>query len=152
MMLVKPNGETVRNYDPDAPRPDNAADSRRTVPIDNINVGDRVRRDLGDVDALAKSINAIGLIQPIVITPDGTLLAGQRRLEAVKRLGWGEIPAVTLETTRNLWVEHDENVLRKDFSPSEAVALARTTEDQERKRARERQIEGGRTGGQASRK
>jgi ParB family transcriptional regulator, chromosome partitioning protein len=44
------------------------------------------------VGGLAASIGAVGLIHPIVITPDKTLVAGQRRLEAVKLLGWTEVP------------------------------------------------------------
>ena len=65
--------------------------------IEHIVVGNRHRRELGDIDRLAASIAAIGLLHPIVITPDGTLIAGQRRLEACKRLGWSEIPVTTIE-------------------------------------------------------
>ncbi|QAY63233.1 chromosome partitioning protein ParB [Xylanimonas allomyrinae] len=55
--------------------------------IDSIRVGRRYRVDLGDIDTLAASIGRLGLIQPITITPDGVLVCGQRRLEALKRLG-----------------------------------------------------------------
>jgi len=60
--------------------------------INSIKIGKRFRKDLGDIDALARSINEVGLLHPIVITPDGELLAGQRRLEACKKLGWEEVP------------------------------------------------------------
>ncbi len=50
--------------------------------IADIRIGERHRRDLGDVDALAASIAAVGLMHPIVVMPDGTLIAGRRRLEA----------------------------------------------------------------------
>lgn len=66
--------------------------------INSIKIGKRFRKDLGDIDALARSINEIGLLHPIVITPDGELLAGQRRLEACKKLGWGEVPVRIIET------------------------------------------------------
>jgi len=48
--------------------------------IDEIVVGERHRRDLGDIDALARSMADPGLLQPIVIRPDDRLLAGHRRL------------------------------------------------------------------------
>jgi ParB family chromosome partitioning protein len=45
--------------------------------IDEIIVGKRHRRDLGDVASLAKSIDAHGLLHPVVVTPDGRLIAGE---------------------------------------------------------------------------
>lgn len=60
--------------------------------ISEIMVGPRVRRDMGDLDALAASIADVGLLQPIVVKPDGTLVAGQRRLEACRMLGWDDVP------------------------------------------------------------
>ena len=63
-----------------------------TRPISEIKVGTRHRRDLGDIDKLASSIRDIGLLHPIVISSDGQLIAGLRRLEAYKLLGRAEIP------------------------------------------------------------
>jgi ParB family chromosome partitioning protein len=59
----------------------------KTFPIDRIAVGTRHRRDMGDLDALAASIADVGLLQPIVVLPDGTLIAGERRLRAAQQLG-----------------------------------------------------------------
>jgi ParB/Sulfiredoxin domain len=58
-----------------------------TMPIADIDikVGDRHRHDLGDISGLAASIAEIGLPHPVVIRPDGTLIAGERRLAALKR-------------------------------------------------------------------
>ena len=67
------------------------------LPLDAIHVGERHRRDLGDIDALAANIQRVGLLQPIVVTPDGFLLCGERRLRAAKLLGWKMIP-VTIVT------------------------------------------------------
>ena len=67
------------------------------MPICNIRVGDRIRRDLGNIDGLARNIDAIGLLQPLVVLSDGTLLAGARRLAAVKLLGWPEVPVRIME-------------------------------------------------------
>jgi ParB family chromosome partitioning protein len=61
--------------------------------IGNVRVGERTRRDLGDVVALAESIDDIGLLHPITVDETGRLLAGARRLAACKHLGWTEIPA-----------------------------------------------------------
>ena len=66
-------------------------------PIDSIIVGPRFRKDFGDLEALAASIRDLSLLQPIVISPDGHLLAGHRRLLACKLLGWEEIPVFIRE-------------------------------------------------------
>jgi ParB family chromosome partitioning protein len=55
--------------------------------VASIRVGQRHRRDLGDLNALVASIRREGLLQPITITPDGLLVCGARRLAAV-RLFW----------------------------------------------------------------
>jgi ParB-like chromosome segregation protein Spo0J len=52
------------------------------VPIDSIRVGERFRRDLGDIPALAESIADFKLLNPITIDETGLLLAGARRLAA----------------------------------------------------------------------
>ena len=69
------------------------------VRVDEVMVPPRYRKDMGDIDALAKSIAEIGLLQPIVITPDKRLVCGARRLEAYRRLGLAYIEAHVLETT-----------------------------------------------------
>ena len=67
------------------------------MPISNIRVGGRIRGDLGDIDGLARNIDAIGLLNPLAVLSDGTLLAGARRLAAVKLLGWQEVPVKIME-------------------------------------------------------
>jgi len=47
--------------------------------IDEIVVGERHRRDLGDIASLAANVAELGLLHPIVIRPDGTLIAAERR-------------------------------------------------------------------------
>src|SRR5262245_58148103 len=66
-------------------------------PMDSIRLGDRIRADLGDVEGLAASIADIGLLHPIVIAPDGMLLAGARRYEAMRQLGRTTIPCRIVE-------------------------------------------------------
>lgn len=67
-------------------------------PIADIRVGERHRRDLGDIDALAQSIAAIGLLHPITIDTNNNLLAGARRLAACKQLGRTHIPVMVVGT------------------------------------------------------
>ena len=47
-----------------------------------------------DVADLAESIGQHGLLAPIIIKPDGTILSGHRRFAAVKELGWEEVECV----------------------------------------------------------
>jgi N6-adenosine-specific RNA methylase IME4 len=115
--------------------------------IDEIIVGKRHRRDLGDITSLAKSIDAHGLLHPVVVTPDGRLIAGERRLEAFKMLGRTEIPAREVDLEEIARGELAENVDRKGFLPSEIEAIRRTLEPLEKAAARERQ---GRPGGPRS--
>ena len=58
-----------------------------TMRIADIKIGKRFRKDLRNVDRLAASITAIGLVNAITIDEDGNLLAGARRLAACKLLG-----------------------------------------------------------------
>jgi N6-adenosine-specific RNA methylase IME4/ParB-like chromosome segregation protein Spo0J len=89
------------------------------------------RKDLGDVAALAKSIDERGgLLQPIVIIADAGkdyLIAGQRRLAAwaLSRFRKEPIPVHEMPSIDSiLQGEWDENAHRKDFALSESVELA----------------------------
>src|SRR4249920_518526 len=61
----------------------------------------RTHFDAAELTDLARSIDASGLLQPIVVrsTAGGTyeLIAGERRLRAVQQLGWASVPAVIKE-------------------------------------------------------
>jgi N6-adenosine-specific RNA methylase IME4 len=91
--------------------------------ISSITIGKRHRRDLGDIDKLAASISEIGLLQPIVTTPDFELIAGRRRIEAAKLLGLKDIAVHVVDIESVVRGEYDENTLRKDFTVSERVAI-----------------------------
>ena len=67
-----------------------------TVRISGISLGNRRCRDVSDVSALAASIAADGLRNPVVLTTTHRMISGPRRLEACTILGWTEIPAVTV--------------------------------------------------------
>ena len=106
--------------------------------IADIVVGERHRRDLGDVGALAANIADVGLLHPIVITPDDRLIAGERRLEAYKRLGRTHIPVTIVPLDDIVRGELAENAERKDFLPSEIDAIRRALEPIEKAAAEQR--------------
>ena len=107
--------------------------------ISKIRVGRRHRRDLGDIDSLAKSIADIGLLHPIVLRSDGRLIAGERRLQACKSLGWKQVPVRVVNIDQIVRGEFAENAYRKDFLPSEIDAIRRVMEPLQRAAAKENQ-------------
>lgn len=113
--------------------------------IEQITIGERHRKDLGDLDDLKASITSLGLLQPIVITAEGKLIAGGRRLEAYRALGIPDIDVHVVEGLADavalLRAERDENTCRKDMVPSELIALGRAIEELERPKAAERKAQ-----------
>src|SRR5580704_15223137 len=107
--------------------------------IEQIQIGYRYRKDLGDLRALSESIAEVGLLHPVVVTPEGRLIAGQRRLEACRSLGWADVPVTIVDLLQAARGEAHENFIRKDLLPSEIVALKRAIEPLERREARQRQ-------------
>lgn len=97
--------------------------------ITEIIVGDRVRKDMGDLTSLAASMKLHGLLHPVVVKKDRTLVAGHRRLEAARQLGWKDIKVTVVDVEDLLTAERDENTERKDFTPTEAVAIGRLIEE-----------------------
>ncbi len=94
------------------------------VPIEDIVVKPRVRRDMGNIPALADSMRRLGQISPISITKSNVLVAGARRLEAAKVLGWRTINAIIVDLpdeATKLEYEIDENMLRQDFTSEEII-------------------------------
>src|SRR5262249_43192570 len=109
-----------------------APTSRVLLKIESVIIGERHRRDLGDIAALAASIKDTGLLHPIVVRRDGTLIAGERRLRAAELLGWRKIPVTVLDLDTVVKGEFAENTVRKDFTLSEVVAIKRTLEPLEK--------------------
>lgn len=120
-----------------APRP---ADTRWPS---EIIVGKRFRRDMGDLDALARSIEKRtrdgnpGLQQPIGLNPKGELIWGERRLLAWKRADVAlahPIPVRVMDISSIIVGEYVENdpKLRKNFSPSESVEIFEAMRPRER--------------------
>ena len=101
------------------------------IPIDQVwfDRTTRQRSDLGDLSDLKQSISSIGLINPIVVTHDGKLIAGERRYTACAALGWTSIPVTYLEDmseTELEQVELDENIRRLQLPwKDHTLAIAR---------------------------
>jgi len=96
------------------------------IPLARINIvkGFNPRTTLGETDELEKSIKKSGLLSPLVVRPasDGKsfdLIAGERRLRALKNLGkpWTDNVAVTIRTDLD------------DYLDARAVAIAENSED-----------------------
>jgi ParB family chromosome partitioning protein len=98
----------------------------KEISVSSIHAGRRPR-DLGDVEALAKSMADIGQIHPIVITPKKDLVLGERRVAAAKLLGWDTIRAEVTSDIRValscLEAEAVEPVEQQDMAPSHKIRL-----------------------------
>ncbi len=101
------------------------------IPIERIRVDEeaRLRKEIGELQTLQASIAKVGLINPILIDEQDNLVAGYRRLQACRNLGWQEIEATIVEFGSDeigrLDVEIAENFFRKDFTPEEILDTER---------------------------
>lgn len=81
------------------------------------------RRDIQqrNVEELVRSIAAVGLMNPITVTQNNTLIAGLHRLEAAKLLGWMEIECTVSDADglQAELAEIDENFVRAGLSHRE---------------------------------
>lgn len=71
------------------------------------------------VQELADSIRAQGILQPLVVAPDGVIIAGHRRYEAAKLAGLTEVPVVVrvMSEAEILSAMLVENLQRADLTP-----------------------------------
>jgi len=119
-------------------------------PFERIEIGSRSRTRLGDIAGLMESINAVGLLHPIVVRADGSLVAGYRRLEAVGRLGWTHCPITVAESIDDevaaLKAEADENTCREPWSVVDIAEHAKREGKREKAKAKERKAAGQKAG------
>jgi ParB family chromosome partitioning protein len=89
-----------------------------------------------DLDGLADSIRARGLLQPIVVRKRGEdtyqLIAGERRWRAAARAGFEHIPAILRESKEDemLLLALIENVQRENLNPIEEAGAYRQLGEQ----------------------
>jgi len=87
----------------------------------------RTTMDETQLDELVASMQASGLLQPVVVRPKGNgyeLIAGERRWRAAGRLGWAKIPAVIKDVDDQtlLTLALIENLQRDNLSPIDEAA------------------------------
>ena len=109
-----------------------AGGEKMKIPIYQIGISDRRRKtEPDDVYKLANSISEVGLIHPILVDLDHTLIAGLHRLEAAKQLGWTDIECTVCDLDGLLaeLAEIDENLIRRGLNcVDEGEQLARRKE------------------------
>src|SRR5208337_2967526 len=102
------------------------------VLVHEITIGDRFRKDYGNLEALKASITHYttdtfsGLLEPIILDRENNLLAGGRRLRAFTELNRPRIPAQYLDEIDAIQareIELEENVQRKDLDWAEQCEL-----------------------------
>ncbi len=99
----------------------------RKISLDQLEIGKwnvRKREIAVDIDELARSLQKIGLQQPIVVQPKNgkfEIIIGQRRFLAAKQLEWKSIDAKVrterLDEFDSKVLSFSENVQRRDISP-----------------------------------
>ena len=124
-------------YDPTA-KEDSKSSSLEELKLEDIQPDpDQPRRqfDEKELQSLADSIQAMGVIQPIVVIKNGRkyqIVAGERRWRAAKMAGLEKIPAVvrTMTAQNRLEASLIENVQREDLNAIEtATAYAKRAFD-----------------------
>ncbi len=115
-----------------------ASGALRELPIGNVVPNPfqpRSQMDEGALVELTASIEASGLLQPVIVRPRNgkfELIAGERRWRAIQRLGWAKIPAVVREVDDQtlLTLALIENLQRHDLtSIDEASGYQRLGEE-----------------------
>lgn len=99
------------------------------IPVEHIEIGPEQARTTKlevDIEDLAESIKHFGLIHPVTVFPSGDkyeLVVGQRRLLAVKKLGWETIPAMVLSSPPDpieaKALSFSENFIRRSLTTTE---------------------------------
>ena len=74
-----------------------------------------------NIEQLKKSIETVGLINPLVINEENKLIAGGRRYCALKELGHKDVPVVIVKKNQQEeeLISIDENLVRKDLTKIE---------------------------------
>lgn len=111
-----------------APKPPPKKPKENCISVNKIQISEgRHRKEFGDLDGLAADIKASGLLQPIGVRSDMTLVFGERRLRACRDLlKWKKIPFRIVNVKSIAHGEFSENEVRKQYTPSERYAIVET--------------------------
>lgn len=92
-----------------------------TIAINEIVATNPYLRTNTDIEELKKSIETVGLIHPLTINGKNELIAGGRRYQAIKELGWTEAPVQIIEKNalEQELISIDENLVRKPLNKIE---------------------------------
>lgn len=125
----------------------------KNIAVSDITVGKRIRKEHGEINELAESIETLGLLNPITVMESGNgefyLIAGYRRLCAVKYLNRTSIAATVLPEMNdgdNFLMEISENEIRKNYTLAERLEYANRLREIESMKARQRMSVYGRKG------
>ncbi|MBI4470528.1 MAG: ParB/RepB/Spo0J family partition protein [Acidobacteria bacterium] len=99
----------------------------RMIPMEQLDINpDQPRIDVGDLDELMASIREKGVLEPILVKPNGNrpgflIISGERRFRAAKQVGLREIPCIEMDVDERGVAEIAliENLQRKDLTPFE---------------------------------
>jgi ParB family transcriptional regulator, chromosome partitioning protein len=108
------------------------------IPIDQIRPNPHQPRKTFDesrLSELAASLKSSGIIQPLIVRKNGEgfeLIAGQRRLQAAKRAGLTEVPAIVRDVDGFTQAQMAlvENIQREDLNPIERAQAYRSLMEQ----------------------
>lgn len=101
------------------------------ISLDSIKMENPYLRLGTDVETLEKSIQTVGIISPLIVNQNNVLLAGARRWQALKNLGYTEVPVIRVDkdSLHQELISIDENLVRKSLStPEMEQQLLRTKE------------------------
>lgn len=118
--------------------PEQPVDVVRMLPIHSIDPNREQPRRTFDEEALndlAQSIRAVGVLQPIIVAPNGeryTIIAGERRYRASRLAELAEIPAIVRDWDEQTRLEAAliENLQRDDLNPIEEAMGVRRLMDE----------------------
>jgi len=130
--------EAAQEAQAESQQPAGSVDAVRMLPIGQIDPNrDQPRRSFDEnaLKELAASIEAVGVLQPIIVAPDGeryTIIAGERRYRASRLAGLDEIPAIVRDwdSQRRLEAALIENLQRDDLNPVEEAMGVRQLMDE----------------------
>lgn len=127
----------------------------KQIPLSKIRVGERSRKDMGDLGSLMRSMHKRGLINPITVDAEGNLICGERRLRSAQDLGWEEIDChvvSSMDELLALHLEKEENECRLEPTTEEKVRIGLRIETLEKPKADANREEGQKKGGRGRKK